>query len=237
MPELQDKKTAAKEPVEVSCTGCESKFRIWVPADMLSEWERGVRISCVRCGSQYFIKKKSTGFEIRPLGAAPAEVAPAKAPEAPPVAHEAARVEEPKAAARPAAADMETILVVEDDRLSREMVESTLTELGFRTVPAKNAAEAMAAARRERINLIVTDLYLKNPSDPASDIDGGDLLQKMHDSGIGVPAIITTGKDILDDLVLDPKWFELKVKGFIQKGNPFWVEELKLKVKEVLYKG
>jgi hypothetical protein len=37
--------------------------------------------------------------------------------------------------------------------------------------------------------------------------------------------------------VLDPKWFELNVKGFIQKGNPFWVEELKLKVKEVLYKG
>ena len=37
--------------------------------------------------------------------------------------------------------------------------------------------------------------------------------------------------------VSSAKWFELKVKGFIQKGNPFWVEELKLKVKEVLYKG
>ena len=242
MPDLQDKKSIAKEPVEVACTGCDSRFRLWVPADMLTEWERGVRINCVRCGSQYFIRKKSDGFEIRPLGAAQAESAPAKkAPEAPPAVHEAPKaqpaVEEPRATGRTAAPDQETILVVEDDRLSREMVETTLTELGFRTIPAKNAAEAMAAARRERINLIVTDLYLKNPMDPASDIDGGDLLQKMHDSGIGVPAIITTGKDILDDLVLDPKWFELKVKGFIQKGNPFWVEELKLKVKEVLYKG
>jgi len=242
MPDLQDKKTtAAKEPVEVSCTGCESKFRLWVPAEMLPEWERGVRISCVRCGSQYFIKKKSTGFEIKPLAAAAqTQAAPAGSPVAPAAVHEAPGMKETKAAQRtPAAvdADKETILVVEDDRLSREMVESTLTELGFRTIPAKNAAEAMTAARKERINLIVTDLYLKNPTDPASDIDGGDLLQKMHDSGVGVPAIITTGKDILDDLVLDPKWFELKVKGFIQKGNPFWVEELKLKVKEVLYKG
>ena len=60
---------------------------------------------------------------------------------------------------------------------------------------------------------------------------------QLRESGVSAPAIITTGKDIIDDLVLDPKWFELNVKGFIQKGNPFWVEELKLKVKEVLYKG
>ena len=68
-------------------------------------------------------------------------------------------------------------------------------------------------------------------------MDGEELLQKMRSTGFEMPAIVTTGKDIIDDLVLDPKWFELKVKGFIQKGNPFWVEELKLKVKEVLYKG
>jgi len=152
MPDLQDKKTtAAKEPVEVSCTGCESKFRLWVPAEMLPEWERGVRISCVRCGSQYFIKKKSTGFEIKPLAAAAqTQAAPAGSPVAPAAVHEAPGMKETKAAQRtPAAvdADKETILVVEDDRLSREMVESTLTELGFRTIPAKNAAEAMTAAR------------------------------------------------------------------------------------------
>ena len=51
---------------------------------------------------------------------------------------------------------------------------------------------------------------------------------------MAIPAIITTGKDIIDDLVMDPKWFDLHVKGFIQKGNPFWADELKLKIKEVL---
>ncbi len=56
----------------------------------------------------------------------------------------------------------------------------------------------------------------------------------MVESGRNVPAIITTGKDIIDDLVLDPKWFDLNVKGFVQKGNPFWGEELKTKIKEIL---
>lgn len=234
MPDLQEKKTTSKEPVEVSCAGCESKFRLWVPSEMLSEWERGVRISCVRCGSQYFIKKKADGFDIRPLAAAPVAAQPARAPEALPAVQDTPRA---PAAAQPAAVDQDTILIVEDDRLSREMVETTLNGLGFRTIPAKNAEEAMTAVKKERVNLIVTDLYLKNSVDPGADMDGGDMLQKMHDAGIGAPAIITTGKDILDDMVLDPKWFDLKVKGFIQKGNPFWVEELKLKVKEVLFKG
>ena len=101
---------------------------------------------------------------------------------------------------------------------------------------AKNAAEALKALRTERVNRIVTGRYLKNPADPESLIDGEDLLKRVVASGMNIPAIITTGKDILDDLVLDPKWFDLHVKGFIQKGNPFWSEELKLKIKEVMYK-
>jgi hypothetical protein len=42
---------------------------------------------------------------------------------------------------------------------------------------------------------------------------------------------------MIDDLILDPKWFELRVKGFIQKGNPFWANELRDKIKEVLNKA
>ena len=116
------------------------------------------------------------------------------------------------------------------------MVENSLSELGFAIIPVKSSTEAMRAIGH-KIHLIVSDLYLKNPADAESILDGEDLLVKLRDSGVSAPAIITTGKDIIDDLVLDPKWFELNVKGFIQKGNPFWVEELKLKVKEVLYKG
>lgn len=128
------------------------------------------------------------------------------------------------------------VLFIDDDRLAREMAEGTLGDAGIKLLTAKNSGEALKALKSGGVDLIVTDLYLKNPSDPESQIDGEELLQRVKETGAEIPAIITTGKDILDDLVLDPKWFELRVKGFIQKGNPFWMDELKGKIKEVLYK-
>ena len=257
MPELQEKKaSAAKEPVEIKCSECDTAFRLWIPSERLSEWERGSRISCVKCGSQFFLKWNGSAFEVNPLtelakkaaqkaaeiasresAASPAAPAPQPQQVTPPtpiVAAEPVMAAPVREAAQTSAA--ETVLVIEDDRLSRNMVEKTLSEIGFSVIPAKSSTEAMRAAKG-KIHLIVTDLYLKNPADAESVLDGEDLLVQLRESGVSAPAIITTGKDIIDDLVLDPKWFELNVKGFIQKGNPFWVEELKLKVKEVLYKG
>lgn len=234
MPDMQANKTVAgKEPVEVACAGCGSRFRLWVPVESFPEWEQGVNISCVRCGARFIAKREAEAFVITPIAAERAEP---KAPEAP--KNEAYEAPEEKAEPQAEAeAGVETILLIEDDRIAREMVETALSDIGFRIVKAKNASEALTAARKKRPDLIVSDLYLKNAADPSSDMDGGELLQKMHEAGTGAPAIITTGKEIFDDLLLDPRWFDLKVKGFIQKGNPFWVEELKLKVKEVLYKG
>lgn len=262
MPELQEKKAAvAKEPVEIKCSECATAFRLWIPAEKLGEWERGSRISCVKCGSQFFLKWNGSAFEVSPLtelakkaAHKAAEIAAREsaakpavpAPVPPPPPQMTAPAPPPVTAAEPVMAApvieaaqtsaAETVLVIEDDRLSRDMVEKTLSEIGFSIIPAKSSTEAMRAAKG-KIHLIVTDLYLKNPADAESVLDGEDLLVQLRESGVTAPAIITTGKDIIDDLVLDPKWFELNVKGFIQKGNPFWVEELKLKVKEVLYKG
>ncbi|MBI2400551.1 MAG: response regulator transcription factor [Deltaproteobacteria bacterium] len=248
MPELQEKKAAnTKEPVEIKCSECSGAFRLWIPAERLGEWEKGSRINCVKCGAKFFLVWTGAAFEVTPLSELAKKAAAQKAAEAP-------RREErqavsapvppaPVQAARPApvrevahAPGVETILVIEDDRLSRDMVENSLSELGFAIIPVKSSTEALKAME-QKIHLIVTDLYLKNPADAESLLDGEDLLVRIRESGVSAPAIITTGKDIIDDLVLDPKWFELNVKGFIQKGNPFWVEELKLKVKEVLYKG
>ncbi|MBI5588181.1 MAG: response regulator [Deltaproteobacteria bacterium] len=248
-----------KESIEISCVECNTRFRLWVPFDMLRDWEKGTRISCIKCGALHFVRKGLDGFDISrlkelsaeekkpaPAGTAPAQVKPAPAPPRP-QPNPPSPVEPPRVPAyAPETASQEidatahtqdTVLVVEDDRLAREMVEGTVKGLGIRLIAAKNATEAIRILRKERITLIVADLYLKNPGDPESLLDGEELLKKMVDSGLNIPSIITTGKDIIDDLVLDPKWFDLHVKGFIQKGNPFWAEELKLKVKEILYKG
>lgn len=235
-----------KQPLEISCSRCASAFRLWVPEQMLSEWESGARVNCVRCGAEHLVRKGARGFEAIPVKMPEPEKAPAPSrqasvPRQEPI-HAAAVQQQTYGTAEGYAgpedeAGAETILLVEDDKLSRHLVESAMKDSGFRIIPLKNAAEALKAVRKGDVKLVVTDLYLKNPDDPESQLDGEELLKRITDMGYNIPAVITTGKDIIDDLVLDPKWFELRVKGFIQKGNPFWAEELKLKIKEVLYKG
>lgn len=226
-----------KEPVEITCGKCKTTFRLWVPAEVASEWEKGAKISCVSCGADILVRKSPEGYETRMAQAPGAEATPAGQPQAEAPAEAEARTAQapPSPPPAPSGGD-QVVLFIDDDRLAREMAEGTLGDAGIKLLTAKNSGEALKALKSGGVDLIVTDLYLKNPSDPESQIDGEELLQRVKETGAEIPAIITTGKDILDDLVLDPKWFELRVKGFIQKGNPFWMDELKGKIKEVLYK-
>jgi len=242
-----------KEPVEVNCSSCSARFRLWIPLD--GQWENE-RVNCVRCGAPYVIKRRREGFALE---AAPSAAPPTVPPTAPPL--------QPQPAPPPAAADQDrpvqsqtapeetpsqpevrpaeeaqpeplpsTVLVVEDDGLSRKMVENTLKELDLKVITARNSTEALKAIQEEKIGLLVVDLYLKNPDDPDAVLDGREFLEKAVASGLNVPAIVTTGKEMVDDISLDPRWFELHVKGFVQKGNPFWVDDLKENVKSLLAK-
>lgn len=181
----------------------------------------GVKVGCVMCGARYMVRKAEAGFDVKSLG------------DEAPVTQAAAAA----AVVAQASSDAtDTVLMIEDDKVARAMAETQLAESGISVVMAKNGNEALKVLKKKKISLIVSDLHLKNPSDPESTIDGEELLRHIIDSGITLPAIITTGKDLLDDMIADPKWYDLHVKGFIQKGNPFWVEELRLKIKEVLYR-
>ncbi len=219
---------AEKEPIEITCSKCKARFRLWIPADNLTEWEEGAPVSCVRCGAPYMVRKRDgAGFdveEVAPLTAAPAPPSPQAAEEA------------PGAAPEPEASPVDTVLVVEDDGLSRKMVENTLKDTDYRVILAKNGEEGMRVLRTEGVTLLVVDLYLKNPDDPEARMDGEEVLKRADELGFKIPAIITTGKELVDDVALDRKWFSLHVKGFIQKGNPFWVDELKEKVTDIISK-
>jgi len=238
-----------KEPLEIKCSVCDTGFRLWIPLKDHAEWEGGVSINCVRCGSPYIVKKTSDGFSVEsaeqkspssgdgayaidfnnsltPLmndesidaGSGPMEGTP-----------------QTKSAGETDLPSVPTILIVEDDALSRKMVENSLEDGSKRLIIAKNGEEALAALAREKVDLLVVDLYLKNPDDPASLMDGEEVLQKAS-AMINIPAIVVTGKELVDDISLDPKWFELHVKDFIQKGNPFWIDELKIKVTDIIAK-
>ncbi len=251
---IKERKMAQKkESIEVHCAGCKTGFRLWIPAEAVPEWEKGVRINCIKCGAPHFVERGKAGFDVSLIEIEPA-VRRALA-EAPSVRLSTALKKEAHAARRktavveeavpeieeeiPALEDEQTvdnILHIEDDKLSQKMVENVLKGIDVKLLAVKNAAEALKALKKEKINLIITDLYLKNPNDPESLMDGEELLKSVVDMGLNIPSIITTGKAIIDDLELEPKWFDLHVKGFIQKGNPFWADELKLKIKETLCK-
>ena len=225
---LKEKKmTEKKEPLEIKCSSCSAHFRLWIPVGKMGEWERGSTINCIRCGSPYLIKKAAGGFEVTQV---PTPRVYAGTP-APGTAHGVPSAEESRIH------EVETVLLVEDDRLSRKMVENSFKGMDLRLIATASGEEALHILDREKVHLLVVDLYLKDPANPRSMMDGEDLLKKVAQFGYNIPAIVTTGKEMIDDISMEPKWFDLHVKGFIQKGNPFWVDELKEKVADVMMKG
>jgi CheY-like chemotaxis protein len=60
----------------------------------------------------------------------------------------------------------ETILVAEDEASVRELVRTVLTRLGYRVVVAADGQEALAAAERERPDLLLSDVIMPNLGGP-----------------------------------------------------------------------
>ena len=207
-----------KKPIEIECPGCKIKFRLWVPADLFSKWKNGEKVGCIKCGTYIILEKEGDNFRVKskqPVETIITEPAPEETSET---------VE----------AIDGVILVVDDDGLVRKMAENVLKKNGFTSLTAKNGPEALRSIEQNRVALVVVDLHLKNPKDPESIMDGEEFLQRLVDSGKNIPAIVTTGKDIIDDIIFEPRWYDLHVMAFIQKGSPFWTDDLLVKIKETL---
>ncbi len=207
---------AEKVQVHINCTKCNTEFRLWLPENTIPEDTKEERLYCIRCGAPFALKKTPSGIE-----ATPEEIPEQTETKEEKKTHH--REEEP----RP------RVLFVDDDRLSIAIVEDVLSDLVELTT-TRTGKEALERLKKEDYSLIVTDLHLKDPDGPEDQLDGEDFLREAAKLDKKVPVILTTGKDIIDDLILDPKWLNLNVKSFIQKGNPFWADELKTKLKEIL---
>jgi CheY-like chemotaxis protein len=203
---------ARKEAIEIKCSGCDTEFRIWIPVELLEESDSAEELGCIRCDARFIVKKGFDGLEVTsPEGAS----------------LETAETED---------ADSIHVLFVDSDKLAVAIADSTLGDTPIKLHAAISGELALEQLGNEANNfaLIVSDLHLKESGDPEGKLDGEELLKKIAEGGFNLPVIVTTGKDIVDDIISDSKWFDLNVKGFIQKGNPFWAEELKVKLKEML---
>ncbi len=205
-----------KTRVHINCTRCNTEFRLWLPEKLLPEEGKEERLYCIRCGAAFAVKRSPAGIEATPV-------------ETPPYEDTA----EPTEKSPHAEESKPRVLFVDDDRLSIAIVEDVVSDIVELTT-TRTGHDALERLKKEDYSLIVTDLHLKDPDGPEDQLDGEDFLREAARLDRKVPVILTTGKDIIDDLILDPKWLNMNVKSFIQKGNPFWADELKTKLKELL---
>jgi two-component system OmpR family response regulator len=114
------------------------------------------------------------------------------------------------------------LLVVEDDPNILELLSASLRFAGFDITTATSGAEAVAAVRERRPDLIVLDIMLP-------DLDGFEVVRKLRDTGTRTPVVFLTARDATDD----------KIRGLTLGGDdyvtkPFSLEELTARIRAVL---
>ena len=114
-----------------------------------------------------------------------------------------------------------TILVVDDEKRLRDLVQAYLTQEGFRVVTAADGQEALFVARHEKPDLIVLDLMMPEM--------GGYEFLRAHSKERDTPVIILTAKLEENDKVLG---LELGADDYVTK--PFSMRELTARVRAVL---
>jgi len=119
------------------------------------------------------------------------------------------------------------VLVVDDERDLRTLLEFNLRQAGYQVAQAATGAEALARARTLRPLVIVLDLNLP-------DVSGTDVcrLLKSDEATRGIPILMLTARGSEADRILG---LELGADDYVAK--PFSVREVVLRVDAVARRG
>ncbi|WP_242910281.1 response regulator transcription factor [Actinomadura terrae] len=114
------------------------------------------------------------------------------------------------------------LLVVDDEPTIRELLAASLRFAGFAVTAAATGEEAVAAAARERPDLVLLDVMLP-------DLDGFAVIARLRERGGPLPVLFLTARDAPSD----------KVRGLTAGGDdyvtkPFDLEELIARIRAVL---
>ncbi len=91
-----------------------------------------------------------------------------------------------------------SVLVVDDERVWRVILETDLRMLGYRVSVAVDAAEALERARRDGPEVAIVDLMLPEPT------DGWALLVELRAQGTPLPVIFYTADPTIPSTGGDP---------------------------------
>lgn len=114
-----------------------------------------------------------------------------------------------------------TILVVDDKKEMVGLIQSYLTQEGYRVVTAANGREALFVARHEKPDLIILDLMMPEM--------GGYEFMQLYRKEADTPVIMLTAKLDENDKVLG---LELGADDYVTK--PFSLRELTARLRAVL---
>ena len=114
------------------------------------------------------------------------------------------------------------ILVVEDDKSTRLLMEAVLKRGGYNPILASDGLEALEIMDHKHIDLVLLDIMMPN-------MDGYEFTRTLRDGGSELPILIVTAKEAPDD----------KKRGFIAGTDDYMVkpvdeEEMLLRIAALL---
>lgn len=117
---------------------------------------------------------------------------------------------------------MVNILVVEDDKHTRKLLETILKREGYGVLKAEDGVVAMEVLDNHHIDLIILDIMMPN-------MDGYEFAKELRDANCMIPILMATAKQLPED----------KKKGFIVGTDDYMIkpidtEEMILRIKALL---
>jgi CheY-like chemotaxis protein len=88
----------------------------------------------------------------------------------------------------------QTVLIVDDATLVRDVVVQILAPLGLSVIEAQNGRQALSLLRKQRVDVVVSDLIMPRMS-------GLMLLHAMLEQGLQIPFIVVTGHGDKDSAI------------------------------------
>ena len=117
---------------------------------------------------------------------------------------------------------MTNILLVDDNKKIRKLMEIYLVKDGFSVFHGENGEDALDVLDNTKIDLIVADIMMPK-------MDGYELVKQLRDAGYELPILMVTAKDTYPDKKMG---FELGADDYMTK--PIDMEEMVLRVKALL---
>ncbi len=106
---------------------------------------------------------------------------------------------------------MFNILIVEDDKNLRKLIETVLKQNRYNAYTANDGQEALEVLESINADLVICDIMMPH-------MDGYELTQSLREAGYIMPILMITAKDTLDD----------KRKGFLAGTDDYMVKPINI---------